>query len=223
MKDVKDIVVAPSVLSFNLFHLKEQLTDMWNIGIRTLHYDVMDGHFVAPISFGEHLFDYLAPKPFRSDVHLMVTNPLPHALWFFAHGADEVTVHYEAIKDDPEAFLAGVEKARQGRILGLALNPETEIDAAVCDLLKRFDKAMVMSVHPGASGQAYLEGSEKRVGALVEAFKDSGRRPFVEIDGGINGKTAPLALRAGATMLVSGSFLCKAEKPAKALEELIKG
>lgn len=217
---MKNIIVAPSVLSFNLFKLNEQLQTMKAIGITTLHYDVMDGHFVDPISFGEHLFKYLAPKPFKADVHLMVTNPLPHAIWFYSQGAEGVTIHYEAIKDNWQDFLKAIAPYRQGRILGLALNPETSVKE-VLSLLEYFDKTMVMSVHPGASGQSYIPGSEKKVAELYQAYKDLGKEPLIEIDGGINAKTAPLARKAGATILVSGSFLCNSEKPITALEELV--
>ena len=215
--------VAPSVLSFDFSRLEEEIQRMRDAGIKILHYDVMDGIFTPWISFGEHLFKFFKDKGFILDVHLMVVRPIEHALEFLKLGADEVTVHYEAIKNDISGFLEAIEPLRKNRVIGIAYNPETELDAASLSVLNHFDKAMVMSVHPGRSGQGYLPGSEDRLRILKDYSDQHGLNLTLEIDGGINGTTGPLAVASGAQILVSGSYLCSSKDPKATIEAILGG
>lgn len=213
-------IAIPSILSFDFTNAKPYLDAMGKAGVTMLHYDVMDGRFVPDISFGESLFPKFHALGFAIDVHLMVTDAAYHAIRFLSLGAEQVTVHWEAIQADPNGFLAQVEPYRNGRVLGVAINPDTPL-GLVIPWLSRFDKAMVMSVIPGASGKPYVPHSDLRVKALREAYDRLGKPGLIEIDGGINDVTGPLAVKAGANILVSGSYLCKAKDPKAAIDAIL--
>ena len=213
-------LVAPSVLSLDFSDLEKSLARMRAAGVKLLHYDVMDGHFTPWISFGEHLFKFFTHRGFQTDVHLMVNDPLPHAQNFINLGADQVTVHVEAL-EDPFAFIRGIAEYRRGRVIGLAIDPDTPLDARVFAVLPHFDKVMIMSVVPGRSGQSFIEGSEERIRQIKDYIKDNNLDVIVEVDGGINDRTGPLCIRAGADILVSGAYLCMAADPRKALEDIL--
>lgn len=217
--------VLPSILSFDFRHIDDELKRMKESGLPHLHYDVMDGHFVSNISFGESLYAQLVPEGFKANVHLMILDPLPHVLKFFQMGADSVLVHFEAF-DKPEQvedLLSQTRKYRdEGRRLGLAINPETDIDD-VLEWIEEFDIVMLMTVHPGASGQSFVEGSLDRI-RKVRKYVDEHNlsdRISIEVDGGLNGETGPLVVKAGADMLVSGSYLCKAKDMKKTIDSLL--
>ena len=212
--------VAPSVLSLDFSRLEEELERMREAGVELLHYDVMDGHFTPWISFGEHLFKFFKGRGLRTDVHLMVLNPLPHLKNFLDLGADQVTVHLEAL-EDPQGFLKKIESYREGKIIGVAINPETPIDEKALNSIRGFDKVMVMSVHPGRSGQSFIQGSQGRIRAIREFSERENLNLLIEVDGGINNLTGPSCLEAGADILVSGNYLCKAIEPRKAIEQIL--
>ncbi len=212
---MKTPVVLPSVLSFDFRHIENELARMEKAGLSFLHYDVMDGRFVPDISFGEAVFAQLVPAGFKADVHLMVADPLPHVKNFFALKAAEVTVHFEAIEKDVFGFLDQVGPLRKGRVLGLAFNPDTPL-TAIAPLLPYFDKVMAMTVFPGRSGQSFVAGGVARVARLCQLAAEANPRMAVEVDGGITDVTGPLCVKAGARLLVSGSFLCRADDPARA-------
>lgn len=215
--------VAPSVLSFDFSRLESELERMREAGVKILHYDVMDGMFTPWISFGEHLFKFFRDRGFILDVHLMVEEPTSHAVEFLKLGADQVTVHYETeeIGSGLDGFLRAVEPYRKGRMIGVAFNPDTELDSSTLSCLSAFDKAMVMSVVPGRSGQEYIPGSERRIALIRDYARTHGLDLVVEIDGGINGSTGPLAAESGAQILVSGSYLCSSEDPASAIASIL--
>ncbi len=213
--------VAPSVLSLDFSRLDAELNRLVDAGVKMIHYDVMDGHFTPWISFGEHLFKFFTNRGLFTDVHLMVQNPLPHAEAFINLGADQVTVHYETLNGAPEEFLQAIEPYRKGRIIGLALNPETPLSPEVLRCLAGFDRVMVMSVHPGRSGQTFIPGSETKIAELKKYIDANGLATDIEVDGGINAHTGPLCLANGASVLVSGAYICMSSEPAKALEEIL--
>ena len=185
---MKHLEILPSILSFDFKNINTELKRMKDNGITYLHYDVMDGHFVSNISFGESLYKQLVPEGFKANVHLMVTNPLPHAIKFYEMGADSVLVHYEAIEN---------------------------IASFVVDIV------MVMTVHPGASGQAFLKEGLDKIKILRDFIDNNKLNTLIEVDGGINGITGPLAVESGVDMLVSGSYLCKSEDLIKAKESIL--
>lgn len=214
-------IVAPSILSMDFSNINHSLQELKEANIQMLHYDVMDGHFVENISFGEPLLKYFLNKGFTLDIHLMVTNPLKQLQRFLALDPNcQISVHYEAIEDNIEEFLQQSEEARKKNIIGLALNPDTSLEEAA-PYFHFFKKIMVMSVYPGASGKAYVEGSDLRVKKINEILETLSPKPLLEIDGGINNVTGPKACKAGATILVSGSYFFKAKEKRKAILEIL--
>jgi len=214
-------LVAPSVLSIDFSHLDEQLDVLKEAGIKVLHFDVMDGHFVTDISFGEHLLKFFQNKGFDLDIHLMVTNPLHHLLKFLElDSSASITIHYEAIKNNIEEFLNETKQIRENHRIGIAINPDTDIEE-VGQYFKYFKKVMLMSVFPGASGKSYVEGSHLKIKRIKELVSSIDPTILIEIDGGINGTTGPLAILNGADILVSGSYLFKATDKKEAINSIL--
>lgn len=216
---MKHLEILPSILSFDFKNINTELKRMKDNGITYLHYDVMDGHFVSNISFGESLYKQLVPEGFKANVHLMVTNPLPHAIKFYEMGADSVLVHYEAI-ENIASFAEDIKPFKKDKQIGIVINPETDVKE-VLPHLYLFDIVMVMTVHPGASGQAFLKEGLNKIKILRDFIDNNKLNTLIEVDGGINGITGPLAVENGVDMLVSGSYLCKSEDLIKAKESIL--
>jgi ribulose-phosphate 3-epimerase len=196
---VDTVRVAPSLLSANFAHLGTEIRSVVDGGADLLHLDVMDGHFVPNITFGPPLVKSVrkaAPKTIL-DCHLMVTNPSKFVDAFVDAGANWVSVHVEA-PDDIPATLSRIRS--RGAQAGLVLNPDTPIDRAR-PFLDKIDYLLVMSVHPGFGGQKFMP----EVLAKVRGLRVLGYRGTVEIDGGIDEETAPLAVGAGCQVLVAGT------------------
>lgn len=213
--------IAPSVLSINFSKLDEELSKLKVAGIKILHFDVMDGHFVNDISFGEHLLKFFMNKGFELDVHLMVTNPLHHIKRFLEIDKSlAITIHYEAIKDDLESFLKETKEIRETNVIGLAINPDTDIEEAK-NAFKYFKKIMLMSVYPGASGKSYVENSELKISRIKEILNETNNNALIEVDGGINDVIGPRMIENGAQILVSGSYLFKSSDYKKAIDSIL--
>lgn len=221
---MKDIQILPSVLSFDFTHIEDELKKMKKHDLTILHYDVMDGHFVPDISFGESLYKQLVPQGFKANVHLMIEDPFPHVIKFYQMCAECVLVHFESFKGHQlKSFIKDINKYRiGGRKLGLAINPETDLND-VHDYIGNFDIVMLMTVHPGRSGQSFLDGSLERISALRKYIDDNGLKDkvLIEVDGGLNNETGPSVVKAGADILVSGSYLCQAKDIEAAKKSLI--
>jgi ribulose-phosphate 3-epimerase len=208
--------VAPSILAADAARLADQVVEVVAAGARMIHVDVMDGHFVPPITFGAQtvaaLRGHVGPDVVL-DVHLMVDQPVQHIAAFASAGADVITLHVEAT---PHLHYALGAVAEHGCLAGAALCPATppETIADVADLI---DVALCMTVDPGWGGQAFLERSPDRLRRL---------RPFlsaeacIEVDGGIDLVTGPSCVEAGATLLVAGSAIFGAPSPGEAFVEL---
>ena len=212
-----DVRVAPSILAADFARLGEQVTTVMDAGARVIHVDVMDGHFVPPISIGplivEALRDLVHERDGLLDVHLMIERPERHVEEFAEAGADSIAVHWEAT---PHVHYALQAVSRAGCHAGLALNPATPPEV-VSGLLDDLDHVLCMTVNPGWGGQPYIEHSTVKVARLRELL---GPEVPIEVDGGIDAATGATTGAAGATLFVAGSSIFGAADPAEAYSEI---
>jgi len=205
--------VAPSVLAADFARLGAQVAEVLEAGARTIHVDVMDGHFVPALSMGPAVVEALAGQVHAVagylDVHLMVERPERHIAVFAQAGADGITVHVEATPHGSYA-LAAIREA--GCLAGLALCPGTPVQAA-SELVEELDLLLCMTVNPGWGGQSFLPGSLAKIERLRALVGD---RPALEVDGGVDATTAGPCARAGAGVFVAGSAVFGAQDPGAA-------
>ena len=210
--------IAPSILAADFGRLREQVQTVLDAGAKVIHVDVMDGHFVPPLTMGPAHVEALAPTVHAADahidVHLMVERPERHVAAFAEAGADSITVHYEAT---PHVHYALQAVRDAGCATGLALNPGTPAEV-VRDLTEEADMVLCMTVNPGWGGQAFLERSLdrlQRIRALI------GPERALEVDGGIDEHTAPRCAQAGATVFVAGTAVFGAPDPQSAVRAIM--
>jgi ribulose-phosphate 3-epimerase len=209
--------VAPSILASDFARLGEQVGQVLAAGARTIHVDVMDGHFVPPITMGPLVVDALADQVHAAggvvDVHLMIERPEHQVEAFAKAGADGITVHAEAT---PHAHYALQAVREAGCRAGLAINPGTPV-AAVSELIGDVDLVLCMTVNPGWGGQEFLPHTLTKVERLRAML---GPEPVIEVDGGIDAETAGPCAQAGATLFVAGTAVFGAEDPAAAVKRI---
>lgn len=196
--------LSASVLNADFSRLGEEVERAAHGGVDSIHLDVMDGHFVDNISFGAPVVAALrryTPLPFHA--HLMIEHPLRYADDFAEAGSDLVAFHVEAA-DDPTAVIDALRAA--GSQVGLALNPETPVEA-VHPFLDRLDLLLVMSVHPGFGGQVFLVEVLPKLAALAAEVGRRGLDLAIAVDGGVNLATIGQAHAAGGEVMVVGSAL----------------
>jgi ribulose-phosphate 3-epimerase len=212
-----DIRIAPSILASDFARLGEQVELVMDAGARVIHVDVMDGHFVPPISIGALIVDALRDLVHERDgvldVHLMIERPEERIEEFAAAGADSLAVHLEAT---PHSHYALKAVRDAGMHAGLAINPGTAPEA-VLPLAEMFDHVLCMTVNPGWGGQPYIDTSTSKVARLRELL---GPDMPIEVDGGIGAANAGGAASAGATLFVAGSSIFGGEDPAAAYAEI---
>ncbi len=208
--------VAPSILSADFSKLGAQIDEVMEAGARVIHFDVMDGHFVPPITIGPLVAASIADQVHAAggaiDVHLMIEQPERHIEAFAAAGADSITFHEEATSHANRTLVAIREL---GCLAGIALNPGTPA-AALAELRDLADIALCMTVNPGWGGQSFIEGSPDKISRLVPLAGGA----TIEVDGGIDASTAGSVAAAGASLFVAGSAVFGAADPAAAYSEI---
>jgi ribulose-phosphate 3-epimerase len=210
--------VAPSILSADFSRLGEQVADVLAVGARVIHVDVMDGHFVPPITFGPLAVSAIADLVHEAggvvDVHLMIERPERHVAEFARAGADGITVHYEAT---PHVHYALQAVREAGARAGLAICPATPAGSLSELAGEALDLALCMSVNPGWGNQALIPHSFDKLAAMRTMLPG---HVALEVDGGVNEDTIGPCVAAGANLLVAGSAVFGAEDPAAAFAAL---
>lgn len=205
------MIIAPSVLSLDYKDTKSQLQQLEESKAEWMHFDVMDGHFVPNLSFGPDIL-----KAFKSatslfmDVHIMVDNPSEVSDYFIKAGADLITFHSETIHEIKNQK-ALVEKLHANNVkAGISIKPDTCVEN-IYPILPYVDLVLVMSVYPGFGGQSFIESSLDKIAKLREFIDANHLNCLIEVDGGINGTTGEACAKAGADVLVAGSYIFKGD------------
>ncbi len=208
--------VAPSILSADFSKLGAQIADVMAAGARLIHVDVMDGHFVPPITIGPLVAGSIADQVHQAggalDVHLMIERPADQVAEFARAGADCITFHFEA---DAHAHrtLGAIREA--GCLAGLALNPGTPAES-VTELTGSADVVLCMSVNPGWGGQAFIASSADKVSRLRRLAPGA----IIEVDGGVDAETVGSVAQVGASLFVAGSAVFGDPQPAEAYRRI---
>jgi ribulose-phosphate 3-epimerase len=207
--------IAPSILAADFARLGEQVQTVLDAGAKVIHVDVMDGHFVPPITMGPLAVEAIAEQVHKAnaqvDVHLMIDRPENQVEAFAKAGSDSITVHVEAT---PHLHYALQAIRNAGCRTGVALNPGTSpesVDSIEADMF------LCMTVNPGWGGQAFLETSIAKLQRLREIVGD---QPAIQVDGGIGTETAARCAAAGATVFVAGTSVFRAPDPVEAVKAI---
>ena len=200
----QNIKISPSILSADFSILGDEIKSLEQAGADLIHIDVMDGHFVPNITMGPPIIKMVrkcTKLPF--DVHLMISPVEKYIKAFADAGSDIITIHPEAT-DNLKRAVGAIKSL--GKKAGVSLNPKTPI-SALMDVINDIDLILIMSVNPGFAGQSFMGEVLPKVTELRKMINDKKLRIDIEIDGGINFETAPLAVKAGANILVSGTTI----------------
>jgi ribulose-phosphate 3-epimerase len=201
------VKIFPSILSADFRRLGQQIEEIEGAGADGVHLDVMDGRFVPNLTIGPFIVEAVRQSTSLSlDVHLMIVEPERYIGDFARAGADMISVHQEAC---PHLHRTIQQIKQLGKKAGVVLNPSTPL-VTLEEVLTEVDFILLMSVNPGFGGQSFIESSVEKVRRLCQHLAERGARAEVEIDGGIDAKTAPRVVAAGATMLVAGSAVFRA-------------
>ena len=210
-------LVSPSLLSANFLNLQEDIEMINRSEADWLHLDVMDGEFVPNISFGFPIIEAaskICKKPL--DVHFMIMHPEKYIERTAKLGAMMMNVHYEACthlhRTVQQIHNAGMKAA-------VTLNPATPV-SMLEDIIGDVDMVLLMSVNPGFGGQTFIENTIQKVKRLRKMIDDAGTATLIEVDGGVNAKTAPILVKAGVDVLVSGSYVFKSSDPISTIKSL---
>ncbi len=210
-------LVSPSLLAADFLHLEREMEMINRSDADWLHLDIMDGVFVPNISFGFPVLEAVAKackKPL--DAHFMIVNPERYIKQTAALGVMMMNVHYEACTH-LNRTLQEIHDA--GMKAGVTLNPSTPVEM-LTDIIDDVDMVLLMSVNPGFGGQTFIENTINKVRRLRRMIDERGLKTLIEVDGGVQAETAPRLVAAGVDVLVSGSYIFKAEQPEEIIEKL---
>ena len=210
-------IIAPSILAADFTRLNQQLEEVKEAGAKWIHIDIMDGHFVPNLTYGPGLVKAIRKMTdFLIDVHLMVQEPDFIIPEFRTAGADNITVHVEAIKH----LHRTVQLIKSlGAGAGVTLNPATpatSLESIIADV----DLILLMTVNPGFGGQKFIPGTISKISRVNEMIKSQRRNIYLEVDGGISPETAPLVVEAGANVLVAGTSIFRQKNIKQAFQNL---
>ncbi|MCQ2787308.1 MAG: ribulose-phosphate 3-epimerase [Bacilli bacterium] len=219
---MKKVYVAPSLLAVDKNNFKSAINQVIKLGAKYIHFDVMDEEFIGHTSFS--FDDFKKVKPMHrvnNDVHLMVAKPYEYAKEYAKLGADIITIHYEALKDDSLRFdcLNAIKKL--GVKVGISIKPKTPVEK-VLPFLHLVDLVLIMSVEPGLGGQSFMPEALDKIRKCHEYIELNKLKTLIEVDGGINETTGPLCREAGVDILVAGSYLFNHEDIKERYQKLVK-
>ena len=212
-------LVSPSLLSADFLHLDKEIEMINNSEADYIHMDIMDGVFVPNISFGFPILGKACKKPM--DVHYMIVHPENYIQQTADAGAAIMSVHYETC---PHLHRTIQQIKQTGMKAGVVINPATPV-SVLEDIMGEVDLVLIMSVNPGFGGQVFIENAIKKVERLRKLIDENGSNAIIEVDGGVQDSTAPRLVKAGADMLVSGSYVFNSLHPIetiRSLKELIR-
>lgn len=212
------VKIAPSILSANFTRLEEEIRKV-EAYVSILHIDVMDGQFVPNLTIGPPVIKSIRKiTNLELDVHLMVSKPEEKIYWFIDAGADNITLHYESADENTLiTLISNIHEA--GKSAGISISPKTPAKSLE-RLLPHIDRVLCMTVETGFGGQTFKMESLEKIRELAVMIQKVNPKISLEVDGGINKRTASLAVKAGATILVAGSAIFGEPNPALAIQEL---
>jgi ribulose-phosphate 3-epimerase len=216
---IRTVEIEPSLYAADFANLGEQIDILLRTGARVFHFDVGDGHFVEPVTIGPIVLQAIAPMVHAMggalDCHLMVDNPTRHFPQIARAGGDSVTFHYEAVDDVQETIAVAREHGLQA---GVAFNPETSPDDVV-KAAAGADIVLCMSIHPGYSGQTFMDDALERIAHTRELLPDD---VPLQVDGGVDNDNVRSVYDAGATLIVAGSAIFHREDLQRSYRRLVQ-
>jgi ribulose-phosphate 3-epimerase len=213
------VEIEPSLYAADFANLAEQIDILLRTGARVFHFDVGDGHFIEPITFGPIVLQAIAPRIHASggviDCHLMVDNPARHIPQLARAGGDSMTFHYEAVDDVPATIAIAREHDVQ---VGVAFKPATEPEDVV-KVAGDADLVLCMSIEPGYSGLEFMDGALERIARTRELLPDA---VHLQVDGGVDNDNVRSIYDAGATLIVAGSSIFGREDLQRSYRRLVQ-
>ncbi|MBE7077594.1 MAG: ribulose-phosphate 3-epimerase [Clostridiales bacterium] len=215
---MKNIKIAPSILSANFAKMGEEVRSLEQCGADLVHCDVMDGVFVNNITFGIKMVEDLRKiTTLPLDCHLMIVHPEKYVERFAKAGADIITVHWEACQDNLKEVLMLIKST--GVKCGAVINPDTPVEK-IKDVILLCDMVLVMSVFPGFGGQKFIPSALDKLREIRKIIDESGKEIDLQIDGGVTAENVAEIKAAGANVIVAGSAVFKAEDRAEMIQKL---